>query len=306
MTLRIDYKSQKFPASCGVGSGTLTTSWNDLLWAALTIGRPSTYHVFRHGPASFHEAIFRLSLVRMAVSKGINNRLRRTSAFAALDPTEKGMVSYFLGMTLCKLFADKLLFTPWLLHLDVFRQHLATQTLGRSRPDLVGFSNGKQWHAFECKGRSTLPTSGDKDNAKKQADRLISVGGQKCSLHIGSFAFFRDDILEFYWRDPEPESSEELALPEPTEEWRYCFEPALALSAQPEEAALASEMENADVTVSIHPRVAEMLGAGRWLEAQRLAVELRDELAREGYKPDGLKVSAGPSWGLGSQLFEQG
>src|SRR4051794_8301270 len=68
MTLQIDYQSQSFPRGYGLNHyGILSTSWDELLWAAITIGRPSTYHVFRHGPASFHEAIFRLSLVRMAV-----------------------------------------------------------------------------------------------------------------------------------------------------------------------------------------------------------------------------------------------
>src|SRR5690554_3103709 len=101
MTLRIDYHSRAFPASYVVASGTLYTSWDELLWAAITIGRPSIYHVFRYGEPSFHEAIFRLALVRMAIEQDRNGYLRRTDAFAALDPTEKGMVSYFLNMTLC-------------------------------------------------------------------------------------------------------------------------------------------------------------------------------------------------------------
>lgn len=134
MSLRIDYRSRDFPAVYSFSrNSTLTTTWDDLLWAAITIGRPSTYHVFRHGQASFHEAIFRLALVRMAVEETWAGRLQRTNAFAALDPTEKGMVSYFLGMTLCKLFASQLLGTPWLLHLDVFRPPLNPVLLGRSR-----------------------------------------------------------------------------------------------------------------------------------------------------------------------------
>ena len=54
MTLRIDYRSRAFPASYSFRSGTLSTSWDELLWAAITIGRPSTYHVFRSGEPSFH------------------------------------------------------------------------------------------------------------------------------------------------------------------------------------------------------------------------------------------------------------
>ncbi len=86
MTLRIDYRSSvsyKFPAAA------LSTSWEELLWGAITLGRPSTYHVFRHGQASFREAIFRLALIRMAIEQGLSGYLRRTNAFAALDPTEK-------------------------------------------------------------------------------------------------------------------------------------------------------------------------------------------------------------------------
>ena len=78
------------------------------LWAALTLGRPNLNFVFRHGQASQYEALFRLSLVRMALEqRPAGSRLRRTSAFKALDPTEKGAVNYFVGMTFCKLFADE-------------------------------------------------------------------------------------------------------------------------------------------------------------------------------------------------------
>ena len=38
------------------------------------------------------------------------------------------MVSYFLGMTFCKLFADKLLHTPWVFHLDLLRSELKAVT----------------------------------------------------------------------------------------------------------------------------------------------------------------------------------
>ncbi|MCE8556666.1 hypothetical protein KBY29_20350 [Ruegeria pomeroyi] len=138
--LTIPYTSVKFPASFAIRSGTLNFSWGDLLWAAITIGRPNTAYVFQHGAASIHEALFRLSLIRMALEQvPFSNQLHRTDAFWALDPTEKGAVSYFLGMTVCKLFASQLLKAPWLLHLDVFRNQFKPATLGgRSRPDLVG------------------------------------------------------------------------------------------------------------------------------------------------------------------------
>jgi hypothetical protein len=296
MTLHIDYQSEAFPPPYSPGWGILNTSWDELLWAAITIGRPSAYHVFRHGPASFHEAIFRLALVRMAVEQDSFGSLRRTDTYAALDPTEKGMVSYFLGMVFCKLFAARLLQTPWLLHLDVFRNQLNPVTLGRSRPDLVGEDRSGNWHAFESKGRSTVPSSADKAKAKTQAQRLVSIGGTNCSLHVGAFAFFRKDLLEFYWRDPEPDAQEAFKLPKPDKEWRFYFEPALRLTEELDSPILAAEREMADVLVDIHPEIRALLQEERWLQARLRAQELREDLAAERYQPDGLRVTAGRSW----------
>ena len=128
---QIPYPSQDFPAGTVAGGATLKADWSDLLWSALTVGRPNTAYVFRHGDASYHEALFRLSLVRMALEeRPFSAGLHRTEAFRALDPTEKGAVSYFLGMAVCKLFADWLRRTPWLLHLDVFRDRSPPRRVG--------------------------------------------------------------------------------------------------------------------------------------------------------------------------------
>lgn len=296
MTLRIDYTSHAFPASYTFPGSPLQTSWNDLLWAAITIGRPSTYHVFRYGPASFHEAIFRLSLVFMALEQDKHNYLRRTDAYVALDPTEKGMVSYFLGMTLCKTFASRLLDTPWLLHLDVFRQTLKPQTFGRSRPDLVGEDTNGEWHAFESKGRSSVPSATDRSKAKVQAQRLVSVAGQNCALHVASFAYFRSNVLAFDWQDPDTDSGDGIELPRPEAEWRFYFEPALALASELDSEAMVAELALADVRVEIHPKIHRLLLREQWLQAKQMADDLYEVLIEQGYKPDGIRVTAGDSW----------
>jgi len=298
--LAVTYTSAKFPSSYGVGSGALSFSWGDLLWAAITIGRPNTAYVFQHGDASIHEALFRLSLVRMALKQiPFSNRLHRTDAFRALDPSEKGAVSYFLGMAVCKLFARRLLSTPWLLHLDVFRNQYNAYNLGRSRPDLIGQDTNGAWHAFETKGRSSVPSSEDKTKAKAQAQRLISVDGSACSLHVGSFAFFRQDELEFYWRDPEPEEPERL---EPIEisvthhDWADYYAPALALASEPGSDFLSAQAHEIDLKVEIYPKVYALLLEGQWAAARAVATELRQILEAEGFQPDGLRVVAGDTW----------
>ena len=69
--LEIRYDAEDFPASTNVPNGTdkLAVTWDEILWAAMTIGRPNLYYVFQHGRASILEAVFRLSLTRMALEQ---------------------------------------------------------------------------------------------------------------------------------------------------------------------------------------------------------------------------------------------
>ena len=302
----IRYTSEDFPASYAVSSGTLGVDWNDILWAAITIGRPNVTYVFQHGDASIHEALFRIFMIKTALGQvGGSRRFQRTAAFKALDPTEKGAVSYFLGMAVCKLFASRVLNTPWLLHLDVFGSQLSAATKsGRSRPDLIGQDTSGAWHAFETKGRSGMPSAEDKLKAKTQAERLVSVNGTACSLQIGSFAFFRKDALEFYWRDPEPEAPEKLEPIKITvqeRDWAAYYMHALALADQPKDGLLADQFLEADVQVEIHPKLRPLLLEGRWGEARTLTFGLGQVFTQDGYKADGVRVVAGDSWPVRSR-----
>lgn len=297
----IRHTSEDFPASHPVSSGTLGLEWSDLLWAAITIGRPNVTYVFQHSDASIHEALFRVFMIKTALGQvGGSCRFQRTTAFKALDPTEKGAVSYFLGMAVCKLFASRLLNTPWLLHLDVFGSQLSAATKsGRSRPDLIGQYTSGAWHAFETKGRSGMPSAEDKLKAKTQAERLVSVNGTACTLQIGSFTFFRKDALEFYWRDPEPEAPEKLEpikIKVTDKDWAAYYTHALALEGQAKDGLLAEQFRAADIKVEIHPKVRPLLIEGRWEEARRIASALSSVFLKDGYKADGVRVVMGESW----------
>lgn len=297
--LSIPYESADFPPGIVPHKGTLRCSWNELLWAAITIGRPNMAYVFQHGNSSIFEALFRLSIVRMAIEEVSSSTLQRTDAHRALDPTEKGAVSYFLGMAVCKLFANRLLDTPWLLHLDLFRDQFRAKNLGRSRPDLIGQDMSGRWHAFETKGRSGVPNSSDKDKAKAQAVRLISVDGVACTLHIGSFTFFQNNKMAFFWRDPEPENAEDiepLNLRIKESSWSSYYKPALALAAEDEVGDRSPSAKQADLKVEIFPLVREFLYESQWSAARTQLFQERDLVAQSGFQKDGLRVTAGPSW----------
>jgi hypothetical protein len=304
--LRIPYETEAFPpGTITNGTANLSVSWDDILWAAVTVGRPNRQYVFRHGAASMYEAVFRWSLVRMALEQSgpRASRLRRTTAAKTLDPTEKGAINYFLGMTFCKLFAAKLLNTPWLLHLDVFRPTLNPVLTGRSRPDLVGREGrSTRWHAFECKGRISSPDATDKTKAKAQAQRLISVNGTPCTLHVGAVTYLRSDSLHFYWRDPPPDSDWKIDVPMRSDAWMHYYEPVLEAVRSTNPDALRGDhdtlvaIEGADVKVGIHPEVGKYLLDRQWGLAQEAADGMKESIVHHGYQPDGLKVVAGESW----------
>jgi hypothetical protein len=304
--LRIPYDTEAFPTgTVANGHAELSVTWDDILWAAVTVGRPNRHYVFRHGAASMYEALFRWSLVRMALEQSgpRASRLRRTTAARTLDPTEKGAVSYFLGMTLCKLFAAKLLNTPWLLHLDVFRPLLDPVLTGRSRPDLVGQVHGlAQWHAFECKGRVSAPDAKAKSKAKAQGQRLVSVNGTRCTLHVGAVTYLRGDSLLFYWRDPPPQNGKGVDLRMSGDAWRHYYAPVLEAVRAADPNALQRDndtlvpIEGADIKVGIHPAVAHHLREHQWELAHKAANDADLGKGADGYQPDGLKVVAGDSW----------
>jgi hypothetical protein len=275
--LSIEYESEAFPASRSLlPSGQLPVAWDDVIWSAITIGRPNLHYVFQHGDASLYEALFRLSLVRMALEQAspYSSRLRRTEAARSLDPTEKGAVNYFLGLVFCKLFAARLLLTPWLLHLDVFRDQLAPGTLtGRSRPDLVGLETATgAWHVFECKGRLSVPNQQTKNSAKLQAQRLVSVSGQSCLLHVATITYFKSDIVRFYWRDPAADGEARgIGIRDPNPGWESYFRPVAELIAS--ERTRATDLadgrpvvavEGADVSIGAHPAMHTLMHRQDW------------------------------------------
>jgi hypothetical protein len=316
--LFFDYENEGFPtAVLPNAQRRLNVTWDDILWAAVTVGRPDVFHVFRYGNASTHEAIFRWSMVRMALQQrgARGQKIVRTDLFKQIDPTEKGAVNYFLGLLTCKLFASKLLDAPWTLHLDVFRPMLNPRLIsGRSRPDMVAQSaSTAQWHAFECKGRASVPGDAEKQKAKAQAQRLVSVNGTPCTLHVGAITFFRNDAVEFYWRDPEPGAREPIEIPNPEFGWRTYWEPVVQVArsrggvAAPErEASVLVQVQELDLGVGIHAEIAPALFASDWRRARLIARERRDEFVDEGFQPDGLLVKAGQSWSERLQVSEIG
>jgi hypothetical protein len=136
-------------------------------------------------------------------SKLRNETLRRTMPYQASDPSEKTSISFYLGMTLTKLFAEVLFGVPRVLHFAIYAQNyqiVAGQ--GESRPDLIGLSNGGDWYVFEAKGRSNGFDAEALATAKEQAKQIRSIDNLAPVCSIACQAYFSPTGLSFRMDDP--------------------------------------------------------------------------------------------------------
>ncbi len=209
--MQITYTSHNFPPHYGPSfqrTNTLTITSQELLWAAITVGRANFIDVISHGVYSQYEILYRASMVVANVAQnGLN--LVKSSAYQSLDPSEKSAVSYFLGLACSKLIAHRLLNVPWLLHIDVYRNHFRATGQAfrfgssRSRPDLVGLDTSRRWIVMESKGRTHGLAPNLLNDAKNQTRNLRQIGASYPHLRVGAVTHFANQLLNFDWIDPE-------------------------------------------------------------------------------------------------------
>lgn len=178
------------------------------MWAAVTVGRSNIIDVLSHGIYSEYEILYRASIV--VANLAYNGRgLVKSSAYESLDPSEKSAVSYFLGLTMTKLLANRLLATPWLLHLDVYKDQFARNGSAfgfgssRKKPDLIGLNTNRDWIVFESKGRTNGVEADLLTKAKTQTRNLRKIGVALPSLRIAMVTYFVNGELFVDWEDPD-------------------------------------------------------------------------------------------------------
>jgi hypothetical protein len=144
-------------------------------------------------------------MMRAYLFEETSGLLSQTMPYIASDPSEKTSISFYLGMTLAKLFAEVRFNVPRLLHFAVYGQNYQIATgQGASRPDLIGRSTNGDWFVFEAKGRSNGFHTGALDTAKEQAEQIVSINNVAPVCRIASQSFFSVGGLRFRMVDPPP------------------------------------------------------------------------------------------------------
>lgn len=197
------YHAEEFAAGNPllVGTHDLEVTWEQINWAAQTVGK-AEHHVGVHGLFSLFEAVYRTTIVWANLMESAAGRLIKSPAYLALDPSEKGSISYYLGLIFAKLFAFRRLDTPWLLHFDVYGGEHDALLEGAEKPDLIGLNAAGHWIVYEAKGRTGGFSTSVLEEAKDQAQEITTIGGVEPTLRIGSLVYFRSDGLHLSVVDP--------------------------------------------------------------------------------------------------------
>jgi hypothetical protein len=197
-------------------SGALTFTWPQLVWATVTVGKAEE-HQSLCGIYSAYERSMRTALIYSSLMESATGRIVKAPSYEALDPSEKTAVSFYIGMTLVRLFSYSLFKVDWLLHLDLYKDSVNAQTQGRSRPDFLGLNENEEWVVFESKGRSDYVTGRTMENlmgkAKAQSALLTSINGAGPLASFGAVSHFMDDgVLRFDLDDPPTDKRNEQAF----------------------------------------------------------------------------------------------
>jgi len=186
----IPYQAEGFESGDSIlGSNVLGCGLGEVVHAAMTVGKDeSTFK--RAGRYARFEALYKLFHVK-AYLDIYHTRLRQTSQFKRSDPSEKGAISYYHGLMMAKLFAEKYLDTPWLMHLDTVAEKKVFINPKGEKPDLVGLNTNGQWIVIEAKGRSGPLPATLISKACNQLDNLATIDGQIPFRQLVSAAYFR-------------------------------------------------------------------------------------------------------------------
>jgi hypothetical protein len=198
----IPYQASDFPPPSRLNRDhEIVVSWNEVLAAVVTVGK-ARRDILRNGRHSFAELIHRASCMQAYFDRDDDQRLVLTKTHRQLDPSEKGVVSFYTGMTFAKLYADKVLGIPWMMHISRYQSAWSVAYgANTNRPDLFGCNAAGDWAVAEAKGRSRVTTK-LLAKMKNQKSAVASIDGAVPMYRYGAATRFERNRLALRVVDP--------------------------------------------------------------------------------------------------------
>ncbi len=171
----------------------------DLYRAIVTVGNPAfltwrkikEFGLFR----AVSDSVFQKCLLVQANIQSDLNGMMLHPIFNTYVSDEKRKVSYNLGMAVAKLYSERLLNIPNLIHIETLKKQQAVtfNAVGKKskEPDLVGQTPDLRWHIFEAKGMSNNQLAKKIQEGKDQAREVATIHNvapstlSVCATHFG-------------------------------------------------------------------------------------------------------------------------
>ncbi len=274
----IEYRATNFGQHWGAslsGVGSLSVSWPELVWSAVTVGKPGVAFLLSHGWHSASDIIVRSHTV-YANLRQVSGFLERSSLYDDADPSEKRATSYFLGMMTAKILAARLLHVPRLFHLSMLGATGGSALLhGNLEPDSVGEDINGNWIVVEAKGRTGVFSQVAMSAAKSQTRSLRMINGMYPSLRAATQSYFAPE-LRFAINDPEDFDDDAVDLEfDPMAALRLYYSIVTSLT---QGASAVQELSNREFEVRKIDEVGVTIGIDRSI---RDRLELNDFLVRK-------------------------
>lgn len=206
------------------GEATLRCRKIDLYRSIITVGNPSFFSLQNIRDYGFSRALYDSILKKVAiVASNIQSDLagmRRHPIFDAYVSDEKRIVSYNLGMAFAKLYSEKLLDIPNLIHIEFLKKQNAVTFVKQAEnsrpkePDLVGQTVDGRWHIFEAKGISSSASqlNGKILEAKNQVRQVATIHGARPSTVSACATYIGPDRILTYLEDPPSDDGKRIEV----------------------------------------------------------------------------------------------
>lgn len=194
--MRIKYKTCKFRGSyrsLNKKNNTLMCTRMEVLWAALTVGKSSSKF-------SSEEIAFRFTVIDSILSMK-TMAIVKSDLLKSMNQSEKVMAAYYIGMTMSKLYANKVLNTVHLIHAENVRG-VTRFSKSKSMPDLIGIDNCGNYIVLEAKGTTSNFQNTTVVKAKKQSSVIRMINKKYPVLRVVSYSYFVLDELVGHIEDP--------------------------------------------------------------------------------------------------------
>lgn len=125
--------------------------------------------------------------------------------FTNLDPTDKGLKSYSIGMGVSKIVGERVLGINCLQHVDKLIEDgiITFTTVLNQRGDMVGLDGNLDWHVIEAKGRTSRPYITIKTQAKNQVNNIDKINGIKPKTKCYCIIHINNKFSEIFLNDPD-------------------------------------------------------------------------------------------------------